>query len=338
MIVTLGITVVVLLICLGAFFAGSETGIYRLSRFNLRLGAEQKRPFYILLTDLIKDGQGLVLSVLIGNNLANYLATSTVTYLLLSKAANAHTAELYATVIMTPLLFVFVDIIPKSVYYYRADSLMPRFAPLLWLFNKIFTWSGIVKFLKMISGILNRILGLSPNSSAAISATGRHHIRQIIQETRDEGIVSSIQLDIMHRLVNAGGMPVREIMIGFSRVKKLNLKTDRTALLANLKRYAFSRLPVYKDAPTNIVGYINTYEALGQGRKFSSLDSFLKPLEQVSSTATVVEAINIMRRKNHRMLLVVQGPAHSRKDKAKLLGIVTIKDLVGVLTGELGHW
>ena len=102
MVVSLGITVVVILIGASGFFAGSETGVYRLSRFRLRLGVERKLPFYGMLGKIVKDGQGLVLSVLIGNNLSNYLATSIVTYLFLRTTTSDHTAEFYATLVMTP--------------------------------------------------------------------------------------------------------------------------------------------------------------------------------------------------------------------------------------------
>jgi putative hemolysin len=335
MTVVFGIVLILILIGVSGFFAGSETGVYRLSRFRLRLGVEQKLAFYSMLGDIIRDGQGLVLSVLIGNNLANYLATSTATYLLLSTTTSAHTAELYAILIMTPLLFVFVDIIPKSVYYYRSDTLMPRLAPLLWLCYKIFTLTGIVWLLKLISGILNRMLGLNADSSKAIMATDRHHINQIIQETRDEGILSLIQQDIMHRLVNAGGVSVRESMIRLSKVKMVELTTNRTALLGHLRDYPYRRLPVYDGPLTNIVGYIDIYESLGTGEDFESLHTLVKPIGQISSTMTVVEAVSTMRRENARISLAIQESGRITKERPKVLGIITLKDLVGELTGSL---
>jgi len=154
------IPVCVLLIALGAFFAGSETGIYRLSRFRLRLGIEHKKPFYALLGKVMDDSTGLVFSMLIGNNLVHYLVTSIVTVILSATAATTHAAELYATCLMAPTLFIFSEVIPKNVYYHRADTLMPRFAPLLWFFHKLFTYSGAIALLKTISRTFTALLGL----------------------------------------------------------------------------------------------------------------------------------------------------------------------------------
>jgi len=335
MTVFLGIVIILILTGISGFFAGSETGVYRLSRFRLRLGVERKLPFHSILADIIKDGQGLVLSVLIGNNLANYLATSTATYLLLSTMTSVHKAELYAILIMTPLLFVFVDIIPKSVYYYRSDTLMPRLAPFLWFCYKIFTLTGIVWLLKLISGVLNRMLRLSADSSKAITATDRHHINQIIQETRDEGILSLVQQDIMHRLVNAGSVPVQNSIIRLSGVSMVELTTNRAALLGHLRESAYRRLPVYEVDRSNIVGYVDIYEALGPREDFEGLHKMLKPIGHISSTMTVIEALSRMRDENARIALVVQESGRIKNERPKVLGIITLKDLVGELTGSL---
>jgi Mg2+/Co2+ transporter CorB len=101
------------------------------------------------------DSPGLVLSMLIGNNLVHYLVTSIVTVMLLAGALSSHAAEIYATVLIAPILFIFSEVIPKNVCYHRADVLMPRFAPLLWFFHKLFTCSGVVALLKTSGSFIN---------------------------------------------------------------------------------------------------------------------------------------------------------------------------------------
>ncbi len=85
------------LILLSVFFAGSETGVYRLSRFRLRIGVQQGKSRFKLLFSILKDGQGLMLSLLLGNNLANYFVTSLVTLLIFENAQNHRWAEIYAS-------------------------------------------------------------------------------------------------------------------------------------------------------------------------------------------------------------------------------------------------
>jgi CBS domain containing-hemolysin-like protein len=139
----------------------------------------------------------------------------------------------------------------------------------------------------------------------------------------------------MHRLVNAGSVSVRESIIRLSNVRMVELTTNRTALLGHLRDYPYRRLPVYEGHRANIVGYIDIYEVLGPGEDFEGLYTLLKPIGQISSTMTVIEALSTMRHENTRISLTVQESGRIKSERPKVLGIITLKDLVGELTGSL---
>jgi len=338
MILVYQISAVVLLLLLSGFFAGAETGIYRLSRFRLRLGIQEHRPFYSILDKVVKDSYGTVLTTLIGNNLANYASTSIVTYIILSRTQAAHSAEFYATAVMTPLLFLCAEIIPKSMFYLHADTILPRVAPLLWFFWQLFTRLRIVGLLKSISGFLSRLFGLPSDAAEVITAGHRTQMKQIINETRDEGIVSTFQKDIMHRTVDIPAMPVREVMIPISKVVMADLQTDTAGLLDILRSSPYTRLPVYSRKKTRIVGLINIYEVLSTGDRFDNLEQFIKPADSLPATTSVLDAIGIMRKANHPMMIVTPARDHRQKTKPKPSGLITMKDLIEELTGELTPW
>ena len=332
------IAAVVLMLLLSGFFAGAETGIYRLSRFRLRLGIQEHRPFFSILDKVVKDSYGMVLTTLIGNNLTNYASTSIVTYIILSRTQATH-SEFYATAVMTPLLFLCAEIIPKSMFYLHADTILPRLAPLLWFFWQLFTRLGVVGLLKSISGFLARLFGLPSDAAGVITAGHRTQMKQIINETRDEGIVSTFQKDIMHRTVDIPAMPVREVMIPISKVVMADLQTDTTALLAILRESPYTRLPVYSKKKTRIVGLINIYEVLTTADQFDNLEQFIKPADSLPATTSVLDAIGIMRKANQKMMLIAP-PAGRQKTKQKQepSGLITMKDLIEELTGELTPW
>ena len=324
----------VLLVALGAFFAGSETGIYRLSRFRLRLGIEHKKPFYALLGKVMDDSTGLVFSMLIGNNLVHYLVTSIVTVMLLTTVAGAHAAQLYTTCLMAPILFIFSEVIPKNVYYNRANVLMPRFAPLLWFFHKLFTYSGAIALLKTISRIFTTLLGLPAATSGAITAAHTGYIRQIIRETRDEGILSPLQNDIMNRLINIPQITIASVMTPIAKTEMLDVNSTRDEVMTILGRCPYTRLPVYEHSRNNITGFVNIYEVLRSDDDFQNLRQFVRPIGRFAATTSVIDAINRMRMQNHKIVLVV--PEYARRKRP--FGIVTMKDLVEELTGELAQW
>jgi putative hemolysin len=327
------ILVCFVLILLGAFFSGTETGIYRLSKFRLRLGVEQNRKLYTLLAKAMDDSDGLIFSMLIGNNLVNYIATYLVTVILLGLAMSENSAQVYTTLVMAPVLFIFSEVIPKNLYYYRCDAIMPRTAPVLWFFHTLFKWSGAVKLLKIISGLTGKKLRSSTSSSRAGTRIGPAHVEQIISETHDEGLLSNMQNEMLNRLMNISNISVSSVMIDVSKTVMVNVKSDRTKLLGLLKKHHYTRYPVYSKQPSNITGFINIYEVLA-AEEFENLSQFVKPVARFSGSISVSDAIDKMRDGSCKIVLVTAGYSQ----RAKVSGILTMKDLVEEFTGELAQW
>ena len=280
------------------------------------------------------DSHGLVFSMLIGTNLVHYLTTIIVTVMFLKVVQNPHAAELYATVLMAPILFIFSEVIPKNVFYYRPDVLMPRFAPLLWFFHSLFRWSGSVWLLRVISQNIARLLGAAPADSGAIALSRRPRIKQIIRETREEGILSSVQNEIMNRLVNIGNIVINSIITPLAKSQLVDVNTNTAQLTAILKRCPYTRLPVYRGNRNSIIGFINIYKVLASGEQFQDLTEFVKPIQRLSARQSVVDVMNQMLKKNEKIVLVATDPSHRRK----ITGLLTMKDLVEEVTGELAQW
>lgn len=324
-----------LFVFLAGVFAGSETGMYQLSRLRLRLGIEKKQLSFVILGKAMHDSSGLLLSMLIGTNLAHYLATSIITNMFLTKVGAEHTAELFTTILTAPVLFVFSELIPKNIFFYRADFLMPWLAPVLYVFHKVSSWCGAVPLLKFMSGIFARLSGTAIPSKTAITAEQRHYITAILADTREEGVLSSVQTDIVNRLVSISNIRIRAVMTPINKVAMVDLNSDSSALLNKLKKCAFSRLLVYERRPANIIGFVNIYEALCSPDRFADIRNLIKPIPELDANTTVIDTINTMQSENQKIVLVVRI-SHAGKERP--IGIVTMKDLVEELLGELVEW
>ena len=334
MIIVYQILACFILVILSAFFAGSETGVYCLSRFRLRVAIQQKLRFAELLDKVMDDSNGLVLSMLILNNLVNCLTTSIVTFMILAVASSEQAAQLYATVLIAPLLFVFGEVIPKNIYYHHADTLMRRFSPILWLFQKIFTITGILTILKAISRLIMRLLNIPIDSKTAIATRQKQSMRQIMYETQEEGILSKVQHDIINRLMTIQDITAAAVMTKIADNQMVEINSTRIELLDKLKKCQYTRLPVYQANRENIIGYINIYESLTQPDDFHNVRRFLRPITKINARTSVINAMNTMRKENQNIILVTSD--HRRNPKP--LGIITMKDLVEELTGELSQW
>jgi len=329
------ILAVAFFVILAGLFAGSETGMYQLSRLRLRLGVEKKRLPFIILNRCLSDSSGLLLSMLIGTNLAHYITTSIVTSMFLGTVDSEHTAELFATLLTVPILFVFSELIPKNMFFYRADLLMPYFSPILYSFHTILRWSGIVPLLKLISSFFARLMGLATASKTVIASAQRHKIQAILHDTHEEGFLSPIQSEIVNRLVGISHVHLSSVMIPIQNVEIVDVNSDNYALLNKLSKCAYTRLLVTESGTGNIIGFISIYEALNSSEKFADLRGFVQPIRKLDADMTVIDATNIMQKENQKIVLVIKA---GRFGGEKPVGIVTMKDLVEELLGELAEW
>ena len=325
----------VVLLFLAGLCSGAETGIYQLSRLRLRLGIEKRQLSAVILGRSLRDSSGLLLSTLLGTNLAHYFITSIVTYMLLSRFQAEHTAELAATFITAPTLFVFSEMIPKNIFFYRSDSLMPYCGAILYALHKAFSWCGIIRLLKWISGFFARLTGRHGQSETMMTVVHHRYLHAIVRDTQEEGLLSPVQSGIVDRLVGISHLSVRSVMVPFNSVETVDVNCDRSALLRKLKKCAFTRLLVYDRWQGNVVGFVNLYETLGSGQDFADLWRFVKPVRRLPAQTTVTDAIGIMQQENHKIVLVMRSGYVGRE---RPIGIVTMKDLVEELVGELTEW
>jgi len=329
------ITIIWLAILFSGIFSGSETGIYQLNPLRLRLGIERKKFLFIMLGKALKDRSALLLSMLICNNLTHYVITSIVTVMLLQRFENEYEAQLATTLLTAPVLFVLAELLPKSLFYLRADTLMPSLGPVIYFFNKAFSLTGVVGLLKWITKGLNRLFGITTPSKRLINTTQRPHIKGIFNQMEEEGFFSPVQKDIVDRLVKIPEINVNTIMTPLNSVETVDLQSDKTALLRKLKTCSFTRILVFDRKPKNIIGWINIYQALASEEHFTEVSSFLKQIKTINTDSDIITAIRIMQRQKLRMLLVVRT---SRSDEEIPVGIVTMKDLAEEFLGELAEW
>lgn len=329
------VLVVFILVVLAGLFAGAETGMYHLSRLRLRLGIEQKKLSFVLLGRSLRDSSAMLISMLLGTNLAQYLATSVVTIIMLYKVGLEHTAEIAATFITVPIFFIFSETIPKNLFYHHADGLMPVVSPVLYLFDKIFVYSGAVGALRFISRLLARLAGSSVSGEGPFSTIRSSHIKAIARETSEEGVLSPVQTDIINRLAGISHVRVRSVMTGMNKVQRVDFNSEKESLFKKLKKYDYSWFPVNATGSDNIIGFVNIYECLGSAKDFEDLGEFMRPIRELRAETTVIEAIDIMQKESEKIGLVTRS---GYGNKVKPVGIVTMKDLVEELLGELAEW
>ena len=269
----------------------------------------------------------LLATLLVGNNVSNYLGTAGLAVILEAMQLSDWQSILLNTLIVTPLLFVFGETLPKDTMASHSDRLMPPLTPLLTWSNRLFTWCGVVPLIQLFSGGVLRLLGQDSRDAAF---PPRRRVEMLVREGVGHGLLSDEQSAIADRVLRLGNRTVSQEMVPWAEVIKLSSgdTSDRIWDLAD--RSSRSRFPVI-DAKGKLLGAVDVFEALLHRRESCP------PLPQLTRRCITVAADTPLRtalqwlQKDGQSLAVVE-------DHGRPVGLITIKDLVEPITGELTSW
>ena len=313
---------------LSFLYSGLETGTYAVNKVRLDLraasGAGPARRLAAMLAD---PGKPLIV-VLVGNNLANYLASAGMVLILTSRAWPS--PEWYAVAILTPLIFVFCELLPKNLFHRHGERLAYIFSGFLDLSRRVFSVCGLVGLAKLlIRGIFaagRRPLG----SHDSPLGPGRGRIAGILAEARAGGAITHTQSLIAQRIVHIGQVRLADVMVPLKKAVMVRRSASADLVRRLLTEHGHPRLGVYEGNRENIVGVLNAYDVLLDEDDSPPADHVMPPLGLVQHTG-VIEALVALQRARTAIAFVVN-------DAGNCTGLVTVKDLVEEIVGELHEW
>jgi len=310
------------------FYSGTEMGLYALNRLRLRLRVGRTGdPVARTLLQLSARRQQSVLAVLLAQNVMNYLLTvATVAFIVALTQMGGDDADLYAALILSPLVFVFGDVVPKNWFHLQANRLMYPAAPLVKACVVLFRYTGILWVLESMTRLLAEWTG---QEGADTWRGARGEVIGLLRETAAAGPLTEEQTQMIERVMNLSSVRVGNIMIPREHVVTLLAGADRRLFEQVVRRHDYSRLPVLADR-RNVVGVVNIYDVLADPSG-GSVREYLRPPVTISAGASATEAILSLRQAREAMGIVVDA-------RRGFVGIVTLKDLVEEIFGELGAW
>jgi len=322
-------------ILLSFLCSGIETGLYRLNRIRLRLRADSGDRRAHILQDLLADLRGMIIVCLLGNNVANYAVTAVATVFVAASGwvTDSSGVTILTTLIVAPLLFVFAEVTPKSLFAAEADHWMyPMARPLKACYASL----RLAGILPALHGISHLILRAANRREAEGSDPfhPRQRLRAVLSESAAEGVISGYQHELVTKVLALREKLVRDVMIPMGRVAAVPAGIDMAAFLEHLRRHAYSRLPVWQGRRENVVGIVHINDVLAAKPHASPLDLasvMSREFVSVPADMTVSQAIFRMRKARAAMAIV-------RDEKDRAVGILTIKDLVEEIVGELAAW
>ncbi|WP_417721736.1 HlyC/CorC family transporter [Salipiger sp.] len=328
---------ILVLILMSAFFSGSETALTAASRGKLRAAVDRGSKGAEKALSITEDSERLIGSVLLGNNIVNILATSLATALFTQLLGDSGVAV--ATLIMTLLVLIFAEVLPKTYAITNPELAASRVAAPLAVIILVF--APIVAAIRAFVRLMLRIFGVQTDPDSQILAV-REEIAGALQLGHSEGVVEKEDRDRILGALDLSERTVEEIMLHRSGIEVIDIDNDPRAILQQCLESNHTRLPVYRGDQENIIGVLHAKDLLramyefmakaGDGG-FDALDDFriakvmMKPYFVPDTTTLADQMRNFLRLHTHFALVV--------DEYGSLEGLITLEDILEEIVGEI---
>ncbi|MAB06472.1 MAG: hypothetical protein CML50_10735 [Rhodobacteraceae bacterium] len=328
---------IILLILMSAFFSGSETALTAASRGKLRAAQDRGSKGAQTALKITEDSERLIGSVLLGNNLVNILATSLATALFTALFGDSGVA--LATLVMTLLVLIFADVLPKTYAITNPETAAAGVARPISLIILVF--SPIVGAIRALVRMLLRLVGVQTDPDSQILAV-REEIAGALQLGHSEGVVEKEDRDRILGALDLAERTVEEIMLHRSNIEMVDAEAEPRAILQQILESNYTRLPIYKGDQENIIGVAHAkdlmralYETISEaGDKasealdvFAISDVMMKPYFVPDTTTLADQMRNFLRKHTHFALVV--------DEYGSLEGLITLEDILEEIVGEI---
>ncbi len=314
----------IVLTFVGSFLcSGLEIGSYSLNRVRLDLKVSRANAgdnVRILRRELDKPAR-LLATLLIGNNIVNAIAAEATTNILNGTGKSAIAIAIINTLVLGPLLFVLGDALPKELFRVEADRLMPIFARALRLVRWIFTVTGVLPLVQWFAHVAERLLKL-PQDSAS---DARQRIANLLKEGAGSGVLSDAQVSMLDRALLFRNLTAGDEMTPWDKVFVVPASAERSRVFDLIAGKEHGYFPAV-DRAGRVVGVVRHLDLYTQTRK--SLAELIQPVPRIALNMPAREALATLRLQKSRVAIVEDAGGRP-------IGLVTARDLVAPLTGDL---
>lgn len=319
---------ILLLIGMSAFFSGSETALTAASRARMHQFEKDGDKRASLVNKLISDRERLIGAILLGNNLVNILASALATSLFVSLMPGPSGVAV-ATAVMTVLVLVFAEVLPKTYAITRPDNMARSVArPISWL---VAMASWIVTGIQAIVNVTLRLIGVKPPQD---EVTAEEDIRGTIDLHHSE---EGLDAKNRHRLVGAldlKDMTIEEVMIHRKNITMLDADESADAIVRKALASPHTRLPLFRGDQEEIVGILHVKDLLraivGNNGKTSGLDivDICRDPWFIPETTAAEDQLDLFLKQRSHFALVVD-------EYGALQGLVTLEDILEEIVGDI---
>ncbi|MGB4661484.1 MAG: hemolysin family protein [Mobilitalea sp.] len=312
------------LLVLSAFFSGSETALTTVNKLRIRSLAENNVRGAKLVNKLIEEPGKMLSAILVGNNVVNITASSIATIMADKLFGNQWIG--LVTGILTMLILIFGEIMPKSMSSIYAEKVSFRVAKPIYFLTMLLT--PIIFILNKICNGFMHLLNIDPNAKP--SAITENELRTILDYSHEEGVIESEERRMITNVVDFGDSLAKDVMVPRIDMAFANVDFTYDELVQAFSEEQYTRMPVYSESRDNVIGIVNLKDVFfynGDTTNFNIIDIIREPFYTYEFKKTS-ELLIEMRRNSISLAIVLD-------EYGATAGLITIEDLLEEIVGEI---
>ena len=311
------------LVFLSAFFSSAETAFSTVNRVKLRALAEENHKGAIRVLAILDQYGKMLSAILIGNNIVNLSASSVATTFAISLWGNA--AVGIATGILTFVVLMFGEIIPKTWAMQRAEFITLLFGPVIRMLMTVLT--PIIFLVDKLSNCILKLLHIS--SEGNNFRITEKELKTYVDVSHEGGVIEEEERELIYNVFDFGDTVAKDIMIPRIQMTTIPLTTTYQELLSTFQSCMFTRIPVYDDDPDHIIGMVNIKDfILVKDKEKFSLKKILREAYYTYEYKKVSDLLMEIREKSCNIAFVLS-------EYGATVGMITMEDMIEELVGEI---
>ena len=318
------LVILVLLLCLSAFFSSAETAFTTVNKIYMRTLAQDGDARAERVLQITENSGKMLSAILIGNNVVNLSASSLATTLAIGMFGSVGAGV--ATGVLTLLILIFGEISPKTIATLRADKMALKFCSVIWALMTVLT--PVIFVVNWLSQCFLRLLGVHPGEE--IRSMTEEELRTIVDVGQESGVIEDKERDMIHNLFDFGDDKAKEVMIPRIDMCFIDVNSTYDEMLAIYRDSYFSRLPVYEESTDNVIGILNMKDVLAyEGKKEDlSIRALMREPFFTYEYKNTYELFMEMKEKAVNLAIVLD-------EYGVTAGLITMEDLLEEIVGEI---
>jgi CBS domain containing-hemolysin-like protein len=317
-----GVFIILFCIACEGFFSGTETAMVSIDRTRIKALAEKGSKKAALIDAVLEKPEKFFSTTLLGTNMVVVLSNAIATFMVIKYLGERY--EYITILIMIPLILIFGEIVPKTVYRYHAEQMATHIIYPLKVISVIFY--PFVATLSWLTSLFVKLFGL--DSARFRPLTTKEDLENYLDMWNIDSSLKTAERKMVERIFDFSETAVEDIMVPLVNIKAVEVSDsiDKAVNLAKITGY--SRIPVYSDEAYNIIGMVHAFDLLGVQGKTLGLRDLMRPARYAPNSIPINDLLKQLRTEGNSIAVVVN-------EYGGTIGIVTVEDILEEVVGEI---